>query len=533
MLETLKHTIVINFSITLNSWIYFLKRIPLIKVLFKNVGYEYSEVTKVLYPLSFIYSMIKQLFKSLLLLGFSFGIPYLFLKEGISDLDKATIFWNIYFLFYILLAIPNSKILEPHKRKFISVKLMRMNARKFVLSDYLSQLLWRQIAELIPFIIVARFYNVNIAIALFLIVGKNIFALFTEAMQIKYYDKTGDFLHNKIMLNLIYALAILVIGYYTTITQVVLVIPDQVILFLGVLFWIIGLFSLRYIIRYNNYSAAINDANRMEKLNVDIKSAKKNAQFSSVKFKDKEFTKEDLQYDKSNKKEGFTYINDLFFKRHKRILNGPIKKQVAAVLLLFIVGIGLSYFIPDFNQEYVKGVKKIFPMFVFASYLMSTGQKATKAMFYNCDISLLHYGFYKTKEAVLATFTIRAKYLIITNLIPAGLLAVGIILLDVISGGAFITLLPIGIMILVLSVFFVIHNLFLYYIFQPFTTDLNVKNPFYKVFSAITYVLSYICLQLDNMSLTFLTIIVAVTLIYSIGALISVYRFAPRTFQVK
>src|SRR5690606_2664598 len=43
---------------------------------------------------------------------------------------------------------------------------------------------------------------------------------------------------------------------------------------------------------------------------------------------------------------------------------------------------------------------------------------------------------------------------------------------------------------LAIAVFFSVHHLFMYYIFQPFTTDLNMKNPFYFV---VTYVISFLC----------------------------------------
>lgn len=533
MLETLKHSITINFSISLNSWIYFLKRMPLIKKLFQNVGYEYSELTKAIFPLGLIYSMFKQLLKSILQLGMSFGLPYLIMMEDIATINTEAVYWNIFFFFYILLALPTSKILEPHRRKFISVKLMRMDARRFVFADYFPLLLCRQLVELAPFILVALLYKVPIALAIFMVTAKNLLAILAEALQIKYYDKTTDFIHNKAMLTLIYIIIVISAGYFTTFSQYLLRIPNLSILIIGIFFWGLGLFSLRYILNYRKFAAALNDANRLDKINVDVKSVKKNAEFSGVKFKDKEFSKEELQYDKTNKKEGFRFINEIFFKRHKRILNGPIKKQVLAIVLLFISGIVSSFLIPDFNQEYVKALKKAFPVFVFALYLMSTGQKATKAMFYNCDISLLHYGFYKTKEAVLATFTIRAKHLILANMLPAALLAIEILLLDVFTGGSFLTLAPIGIMIIVVSIFFAIHNLFLYYIFQPYTTDLTVTNPFYKFLNFITYFLSYICLQLENMSITFLFIVIAITVIYSISALITVYRIAPRTFVIK
>jgi|GEM_PF-2495195 hypothetical protein len=533
MLETLKQTILINFTVSINSWIYFLKRVPLIKTAVKDVGYEHSKITKALYVMGIIYSMIKQLLKTIMLLTLGFGLPYLFIMDDIANLNKQAVYWQLFILFYLLLALPRSKILEPHRRKFICVKLMRMNARRFVISDYFPQLLWRQLIELILFAVTAHLFGVNILLALFLVTAKNLFAITAEVLQIKYYDKTGDFLHNKTLLNLTYTLIILSIGYYSAFIQYFVVIPAYIILILGAFLWIIGFFSFTFILNYSRFPIALGDANRLDKLSIDFQSAKKNAAFSRVKLKDKEFTVEELQYDKTNKKEGFAFLNEIFFKRHRRILNGPIIKQAVVITFLFLVGVILSIFIKDFNTEYIAGVKKLFPVFIYVLYMISTGQKATKAMFYNCDISLLHYGFYKTKDAVLATFTIRAKYLIFANMIPAGLLAVGIILLGAITGGSVQPLIPIGVMIIVLSIFFVIHNLFLYYIFQPFTTELNVKNPLYKLFQFITYILCYISLQLKNMSITFLIIVVGLTLIYSIAALITVYRIAPRTFIIK
>jgi hypothetical protein len=394
-------------------------------------------------------------------------------------------------------------------------------------------IIWREALEIILFSFLALSLSVNIPLALFMVTAKNLFAISTEVLHIQYYNKTGTFLQNKLAILFTYTAVVIFAGYFCTLNHIILAVSEPVILILGILLWVTGLFSIRYIVQYQNYTLLLNEANKLDKLSVDTQSIKKNAEFSRVKLKSKEFTQAELQYDKTNKKEGFHYINQIFFKRHRRILNGPVRIQSIIILALFAGGIILSFFLSDFNEKYVTGVKNIFPVFIFSLYIMSTGQKATKAMFYNCDISLLHYGFYKKKEAVLATFTIRAKHLILSNLIPAGLLAAALIILDMISGGIGVTLIPVGIMIIIMSIFFVIHNLFLYYIFQPYTTDLTIKNPFYKFFNFITYILCYISLQLRNMSITFLIIIVVLTAVYSVTALIVVYRVAPKTFVIK
>lgn len=533
MLETLKQSIIIDFTISLNSWIYFLKRVPLIKLLFKNAGYEHTEIVKALYYLGLISSMFKQLFKSAMLLLFSMGFSYLLVYEDVETLNKEYLYWQLFIIFYILLNLTSEKILEPKRRKFISVKLMRMNARKFVISDYFPELLWRTLIELPLFAFAASMYSVNIFLAMFMVVAKNFFCIFVEALKIVYYEKTEDFLHNKPGIGITYAIIIIFIGYYGTFAKFALYMPNLFIITLGTLITVIGILSFRYIIKYECFPSVINAANRMDKLNVDFQSVKKNAVFSKVKLKEKEFTAEELIYDNSNKKEGFPYINFIFFKRHKRILNGPIMKQAAAIVAIFAVCLAASYLIKDFHKYYFTTIKKGFPVFIYALYMMSTAQKATKAMFYNCDISLLHYGFYKTSEAVLATFTLRTKNLILQNMVPAAMMGAVILLLNVLTGGTVTEFIPITIMILVLSIFFVVHNMFLYYIFQPYTTDLTVKNPLYKLLNSITYLLCYISLQLRNMSITFLVFVVAATLIYSVAALITVYRIAPKTFIIK
>ncbi len=533
MLETLRKSIIINFSISLNSFIYFLKRGKITGLVFKNLRYEHADLAEVLVVFGIIYSMLNQLFKSAVLLLFSFVFPYLFLLGSENKFDKQSVYWQMFILFYILLSLSKNYILTPSKKKFICVKLMRMNAKQYIFADFFPSLIWRQLVEFLLFSLVASFFHVNIFLAIFLVIGKNLFSIFAEVINIIFYEKTGDFLHNRPSVVITYCLVVIVIGYVSAIANLVLIISTPVMLVLGICLWMIGLYAIFYIAHYPNFNVALNDSNRFDKLSINMQDVKKNAEFSRVKIKDKEFSKDELQYDKSNKKEGFHYINEIFFKRHKRILIKPIQTQSIIIVLLFILGIICSILVPKFNFFYVKTIKTIFPVFIFALYTISTGQKATKAMFYNCDISLLHYGFYKTKEAVLATFTIRAKHLILANIIPAGLLAIGLVSLDLISGGNGITLIPIGFMILVISIFFVIHNLFLYYIFQPYTTDLNVKNPFYKFLNFITYILCYLSLQLRNMSSVFLIVVVTLTIIYSIAALITVYKIAPKTFLIK
>jgi hypothetical protein len=87
--------------------------------------------------------------------------------------------------------------------------------------------------------------------------------------------------------------------------------------------------------------------------------------------------------------------------------------------------------------------------------------------------------------------------------------------------------------ILLLSVFFTVHHLFLYYVFQPYSTGLEVKNPYFKLLNFIVYIISYICFQVRMGGTAFALGVLAFTALYIVIALAVVYKYAPTHFRVK
>lgn len=170
---------------------------------------------------------------------------------------------------------------------------------------------------------------------------------------------------------------------------------------------------------------------------------------------------------------------------------------------------------------------------VFILYCSSIGEKITKAFFFNCDNSLLRYNFYKESSIILSNFKSRLKITIILNLIPAICIGLGLSLVLILAKGDIVRFIPIFISIITLSCFFSIHYLFLYYIIQPYTSQLTVKSPIYKIASFIVYIAAYSCLQVETQSIWFTLTVILVTVIYALIALTLVYKFAPKNFKLK
>jgi len=161
--------------------------------------------------------------------------------------------------------------------------------------------------------------------------------------------------------------------------------------------------------------------------------------------------------------------------------------------------------------------------------------KKCKAMFYNCDSSLLRYSYYREDKVILANFTTRLKKTVLLNIIPAIALSLAIAGVLVASGSSseLFSMLPLFLCILFLSCFFSIHHLFMYYVLQPYTAELTVKSPLFRFINVVIYTLSYICLQIKTTSYYFTLVVHVITITYMAIALILIYKVAPRTFKLR
>ena len=87
--------------------------------------------------------------------------------------------------------------------------------------------------------------------------------------------------------------------------------------------------------------------------------------------------------------------------------------------------------------------------------------------------------------------------------------------------------------ILLLSVLFTVHHLCLYYIFQPYSESLQIKNPFFSVINGGMYFLCFLCMQLEIGGALFTAGVLLFTVVYISVALILAYRRAPKSFRIK
>ena len=153
----------------------------------------------------------------------------------------------------------------------------------------------------------------------------------------------------------------------------------------------------------------------------------------------------------------------------------------------------------------------------------------------NCDHSMLTYSFYKQPRFILKLFQIRLREIIKVNLLPALVIGGGLALLLFASGGTEnpLNYAVLFVSILVMSVFFSVHYLTIYYLLQPYNAGTEMKSGTYRLVLIATYAVCYMLMQVRMDTLLFGAAAILLCAAYCAAACLLVYRLAPKTFRLR
>ena len=535
MISTFLNSFKVSFVKEANTFIYFLKRLPIIGKRIPNSLYKRTDSKLIIGIIKEFLGILGGFIGKSLYIGIMILLPaYL-----ISTIHPNSLLPN-FLLIFLFLSLLIGPLIKPNifnlnnTSAFDMITLMRCDAKKY----YLSEILYKNISDYIyfvlPLIIIGLFIGLAPVNAFVLILEVVALRFIGEWLHLFVYTKTRNaliqnniFMFSVILVGLGLAYALPLMGYSLSLK----------FLFNGFFILVLLLLSAAaciYLWNYDEYTAISKTFLNRTKLN-NREALKIDMNFASVKLNEKKMSKADLNTKAYNKKTGYEYLNAIFFLRHRKIMVYPIKIRIAIISVLTIVGLYFTLFIPSGRLELIKAIGTSTPLFVFIMYSMSTGDRVCKAMFFNCDVSLLRYPFYREGSVILSNFTSRLKRLVLLNLIPALALCLGIFVIVLASGslGKSSAILPLFLCILSLSCFFSIHHLFMYYVLQPYTKELTVNSPLFKVVNSIIYIISFTCLQVKTSSYIFTFAVLAFTIIYMFVALILTYKVAPKSFKLK
>ena len=517
-------------SIFINGFLYFLKKLFFLKNALKNINYSFLKIKSFIGYAAFIYHFLWSAIKALLLPGIFVVVPQILIGE-VTNLQPLTLI----FVFYFVLRILSSLILELNYQKFIMIKELRMNPKEYTRAHLLKKEGFKFTGRTIAFIGLGNFMGMNIGTAVRLSIMATMMSVIAEAMHLYGFEKKSFVLEEHNLTLVILYLLVFVSAYalYLFVPSFnggsLILHPAFIIVLLS-----LGVLSFFYIKRFHAYTEVVSRVTTLDKIG-KIQTAVSEARFADVKMNDKDFGDAYLDHSKYKEKEGYAFLNALFFDRHRKFFRKPVIVKTGIVVLVFILLFGLSIFIDDIVlSELSLGLTTQYPIFIFIMYMLCNSNRETKAMFYNCDLSMMHYGFYRQPKALLHMFTLRLKRVIAGNMVPTSAIILGLLLITFVSGeGNYLEILPVLLMILSLALFFSIHYMFMYYIFQPYTSSMEVKSPIFSIINGVVYFASYMAMQIRTVASIFLPFIILFALIYGVIAVTLVYKKAPQTFRVK
>ena len=522
----MNRTLRISFSLKntyrVNGILYSLKQIPLIRRILPATLYRVKGLKIFANVLSVLWEIVSVfLGKFLYFITMVAGIGVLY-KTAPAD----QVYLHILLFLTAIGAWMNTSLFNPTRDKYYAMILLRMDAREYTLVNYLYSIL-KVIVGFLPFSILFGMDR-GVPPWLCLLIPFSIagIKMAVAASSLWDYEKHGFVYNENKLRKHLWALVGLFLAAAYGLPAAGIVVPGEVTAVLMVAFIPVGAVGLWKILTFRGYRE-INQQLLAQLTNqMDTVAQVSQKQSQKVISADTSIT---------SKRKGFEYLNELFIKRHRKILWSSTKK-IAAVCLFLLLGVLLAFYLaPEIKEETNELLMTFLPYFVFIMYAINRGTGFTKALFMNCDHSLLTYSFYKRPDMVLKLFRIRLREIMKINLLPALVIGAGLAVLLYASGGTDnpLNYAVLFVSILCMSMFFSVHYLTVYYLLQPYSADVEVKSGTYQLVMSVTYFVCFFLMQVRMPTLAFGIMCIAFCVLYSIVACVLIYRLAPKTFRLR
>lgn len=242
---------------------------------------------------------------------------------------------------------------------------------------------------------------------------------------------------------------------------------------------------------------------------------------------------------------GMTYINALFFARvGKRKLRLPYRRLTAILLVATLAILGALWVFRDAVQAAITPAEvanlyetmgPIVVLFYMYTVSMNMGTTFTRLCFFNMDRTMMKNHFYTQPQALRQTINYRIQRLL-GYMLPLIAVSVGLLVGSYyLMGGENFLPLVLPLLTVVLGMlFFCFHILYLYYLVQPYTENMRIKSPLYSGLTALGYFLVILLSNVaDSLGFGGWLVIYLVMFLYIVLGYLAVIMFAPVRFKLR
>lgn len=540
MNSTLKLMINMKAALWVNGFIFYFKKLWIVGKWMPESVYSNYSTKKVLTVIALVIRQILDFLTKPFYLFIAAIVPMLLILQRqpqFVNQQFSVVVHTLFFLSCCTGAFGDSYIFAVSRDKITCMKYMNINVRSYIKSSL--------VFRYVPFFLYFLIWIVIIGLVAKWPIGKVVcawlmllcFRMTAEAFHLFVFDKTEKVLSRNMVFEWILIIVGLAGAYLLPYNGWIL--PATILLhpLAALCYMVLSIVSIYYItIGYKGYEKKYTRSLDQNFLMSSMLKTSSGASFKEVEMKETDLDLTETSQGRYQHLHGYTYLNALFFARHKRQLLRPVYYRLMIVAAVFAGGLFFYRVNPKLAVLLSQNMTaSLLPSFVFIMYAMTIADKACRAMFYNCDKDMLRYAYYRSPQTILKTFQVRLFRISLLNMTSAAAICLAAMAFCFICGTSIFTLdlLLLCITVLLLSVLFTAHHLCLYYIFQPYSQNLQVKNPFFTGINAIMYMLCFLCLRLKVGGIVFTAAVLAFTVIYILTALALVYHRAPKSFRVK
>ncbi|WP_459129573.1 hypothetical protein [Guggenheimella bovis] len=515
-----------QFIMSLNTRLYMLRTIPGMKRILPDALFGAKRAKGAVYTLLFILNII---------FSFAIATALYFLVHGISvslskffETDFTSAFVGTFWLMIVMFpGLVSPEMVDVDVNHVTLVRMLGFPAKTNVLGRIFLKLL--KIVPYVPVIYLFAPENLKVVFLSLLVLRVGL-VLFAEIFWYGAYHFSEGLFKTRGYLPLIMTAPfgiILGLGLGLGFDFTIFSKPAVTI---GAL--IVSLLSGVILLKANDYKKLLKKVLSIESALKYNPEELKKAQITANTVGEQNISKEAIQVDESKK--GYEYIHEIFHKRYKKAFMKPIRFRVIAYTIFFIVLIAGNIFIeepigPVYRDVFSKGA------FYFLYLFHSMGKKFVSIYFANMDVTLLHYSYYRQPEMVLTGLKTRLKESLRLSALPTLVLILGfgIHLALFLRPFQWTYVLFMALEIIILTVFYTLHEFIIYYAIQPYNENMETKSIFSIITSMGIAIGSYLLLMLQDIPLGVVIGIIVFMVIYSIVGVQVMLRRAPKHFKLK
>ena len=451
-----------------NAFINFLSKLPGLKILSFKKLYKNTGLKKILSVFGFLFELIKETVIPSIFTALIFW--RLFVRLGIDNI-------SIKLLSYILIAVIASKISKPtflihNEDDYIFLNLFSINSRVYYLNKIFTNIVISILANFPATYYV--FQDLGIALKLAVL---NLASMLLVNMIYLTYIKKRETLPKSEIRALISALFV-ILGGLVIFLRVDLNLDDRILNILAIVSAIISIFGIAFILRYKNYPAlkriTANSSGQVVKMSVStaidedsskylVSDAEEIQNFQN-KYKDVDPAK---------------YIDMAFFSRYRKVFKKNLMGNFSgsiAILIIYSIAIKIGIIKKPESFSDISGLA--------IAFAVGTGYSAAllQMCFRNVDRILLKNKIL-TEKGLYESLKYRIRMLIKSSFFDLLSVGLGFLILIFLNGLKFEAAEFARIMAAYLAMMasMGLVEIMVYYIFSPYSAELNVKSPAYKV----------------------------------------------------